>query len=170
MKIIEFYKEILNYTRILSKITSFLIVIFLLVEIFRSLCLYSFYAPQEWLNRSWTMIYFSLGFQLLITIIFATRFVFLWLKDSKFLWFSQIFWLIGWLSILAYDLISAKITFGSFFGFQANCMDCFYYDTFISASASLTVILFAYLFLSPIKQIIIFVSALMSKVFLKSSW
>lgn len=162
MKIIESYKRTLNNIRLLSKITSFLIAIFIFLEIFQSLYTYSFNLPESGLsNDVWRNFFLSLAFQFLIAAIFTARFILLFFKNSKYIWFSQIIWIISWLSILAYHLTTRKVYFGSFFGEREfGCMDCMYYDTFLYVSEFLTVVLFGYLFLSPLKQILVFVYAL----------
>ncbi len=161
MKIIESYKRTLSNTRILPKITSFLIAIFIFSEIFQSLYTYSFNVPESGLSSDvWRNFFLSLAFLLFIAAIFTARFVLLFLKDSKYIWFAQIAWIMSWLSILAYHLTTRKVYFGSFFGERDICMDCMYYDTFLSASVFLTSVLLGYLYLSPLKQILVFIFAL----------
>lgn len=165
MKFIESYRQNLINTRSFSKITSFLMVICLFVEISENLYLYFFHAEQNWINEYWSKIVISLSFQSFIAVVILIRFVLLCFRNPKFIWYAQFAWLISWSSIVFYHLATSKILFGSFFGKRKfSCMDCFYYDTFLWASASLTVILLFYEFISPIKQVIIFVSGLMSKV------
>lgn len=161
MKIIESYKQTLNNTRFLSKITSFLIAIFLFSEIFQSFYSYFFLAEKATKDEIWLHFLISTAIQLFLAAIFSIRFILLWSKNPKYIWFSQIVWLTSWLSILAYNLVTRKVLFGSFLGErQFSCMDCMYFDTFIYASTLLTIVLLAYLFLSPLKQILIFIMVL----------
>ena len=161
MKFIESYRNILTSARLFSKATSFLMAIFLMLEIFSSFYLYYFRAERNWLNDYWNNILVSLGFQTFISLTFLLRFALLNFKNCKFVWFAQFTWLLSWSSIIFYQLITSRILFGSFYGKREfSCVDCFYFDTFLWASDKLTVILIAYQFLSPIKQLLLFVSAL----------
>lgn len=155
MKFIESYKIALNKTCLMSKISSFLIAVLLFSEIGRNLYIYLYLFENQWTPENWERAFISVFFQLIIVSIFSLRFVLLWFKSSKFVWYSQIVWLGGWLAIMAYKLTTSKIYFGSFFGSRSDlCIDCFYYDTFLWTSSSLVVIFLAYLFFSPLKQII----------------
>jgi hypothetical protein len=117
----------------------------------------------DWINEKLNVIFISISFQLIISVIFTLRFVFLWFKkNNNFIWFSQISWLIGWLTILSYQSVTAKVLFGSFSGSrQPPCMDCFYTDTFLWTFSDILVLIFlAYLFFSPIKQLLTLLFAL----------
>lgn len=167
MKTLESYKEILNNARFFSKVSTFLIAVFLLSEIFWSVNSY-FSLTEEEFNSSaswvWKMILIGIGFKAVITIIFLSRFILLSFKKTKFILISQIVWFLGFVTILFFKFFTTKYLYGSFVkNDKFPCMDCFYYDTFLETSVFLTVILLAYLFLSPIKQIFIFLFALMSK-------
>jgi hypothetical protein len=71
-------------------------------------------------------------------------------------WVSQIFWVVGWLTILAYRLVT-EIFFSNIY-FSTS-----YSDDFIGASEGLAFWLIVYLYLSPIKQMLVLVSAFLSK-------
>lgn len=164
MKFIEKYKQTLDNIRLLSKISSFLIAVIVFLEIFENLYTWTYLAETEWVNQYWNRIFLSFAFQFLMALIFTIRFILLWIKGTKFIWLSQIVWLSGWLTIYSYQLVTAKIYFGSFFGSrQSGCVDCMYYDTFLWASNGLFVMLFTYFLFSPIKQIMILIYAPFSK-------
>lgn len=162
MKFIESYKQHLSELRLFSKTSSFLIATVTFLSFFHNLYFLLFYSDGSYINENLTEIFISIVFHLLIAITFAARFVFLFFKKHKFIWLSQSIWLVGWLSIYAYKLATAKILLGSFFGSAENFpFDSFYYNTFLAASNSLVVILLAYFFLSPIKQVLILAVSLL---------
>jgi hypothetical protein len=162
MSFIESYKNNLVKFRLISKISSFLIAIFVVLEIgdfTNKLRLY-----PEFLNNNLVESTISLSFQTTIAILFITRFILLWFKDSKYVWFSQLIWLITWLIILAYDGFTAKVRYGVFFGGSENgCVDCLYFDTFLYASTGLFLVLIFYFFFSPIKQIIMLTASFFNR-------
>jgi hypothetical protein len=166
------YLQTLRNVLLFSKISSFVIAILTFLNIFEILYFSIFHHNRDWINEKRNVIFISISFQLIISVIFTLRFIFLWFKkNNNFIWFSQISWLIGWLTILSYQLVTAKVLFGSFtkvlfgsfIGSRQDCMDCFYSDTFLWLFSDYLVLLFlAYLFLSPIKQILILLLALLS--------
>jgi len=161
MSFSESYLQIFSGMRLLSKISSFLIAISIFLNIFEILYFSIFHHNRGWINENLNIIFISITFQIIIALIFTLRFVFLRFKRNKFIWFSQICWFIGWLTILSYQLVTAKVLFGSFLGGRQDCMDCFYSDTFLWLFSDYLVLLFlAYLFLSPIKQLLTLLFAL----------
>lgn len=155
MKFLKSYLQVLSNIRLLSKISSFLIAIITFFGTYEILYFSIFHSDRDWINENRSKVFISVTFQVFIAIIFTLRFIFLWFRNNKFIWFSQICWLIGWLAIFAYQLVTAKILFGSFWGSRRDCMDCFYSDTFLWVSSDTIVLIFiAYLFLSPIKQLL----------------
>lgn len=163
MKYSEKYYKTFERTRLFSKIASFLITILVFAEII-ILPLTLSKAAQTVLDDLKNEILVSFSFLILIAFIFSLRFIFLWFKSFKYLLFAQISWLLGWLSIYAYKLVSAKFFFGSFWaGRGSDCIDCFYSQTFLFASNSLVIILLAYLIISPIKQLSTFIYSLFLK-------
>ena len=153
----ENYKNVLINISLLSKITTFLIAIRLLIDIFHNAYLYLFYAEGALLKESLDLLLISNGFQILICLAFITRFIFLWSKESRFVWVSQITWLSGWLTIFAYGAVT-NIYYPRNFFFSG------YSHYFLWSSEGLAVLLLIYLFLSPIKQIFILLFSLLTKV------
>lgn len=159
MGFIETYKKVLlnesiNY---LSRITTILIVVALLTDILRDAYFYFLYAEKQWIDENLEFIVINKGFLTLICIVFFLRFVFLWFKESKFVWSSQITWLSGWLVILVYRLVTV-IFYPSLFSFS----DSFYSEYFVWSRESTAFWLLAYLYLSPIKQILVFIFSLLA--------
>jgi hypothetical protein len=136
----------------------------MILEIGNNLQTYYFHAEKVWLDENWTQITVSFGFQTLISLLFLSRFILFWFKQSKYIWFSQLVWLITWLMIFAYNGVTTKMYYGSFWGKnESSCMDCMYFDTFLYASDALFIILSFYLFFSPIKQSLILIFAFVKK-------
>lgn len=159
MKFIETYKKVLldesiNY---LSRITAFLIVVVLLTDVLYDVYLYSLYAEKEWIKENLKFIVINKGFLTLTCIAFFFRFIFLWFKESKFIWFSQIAWLSGWFVIFTYRLVTI-IFFPNLFSFSSSI----YSDYFVWSSEGVAFLLIAYLYLSPIKQISVFFFSLVT--------
>jgi hypothetical protein len=148
------YKILLFDIRLFSKITTFLMIIFALVEIidFTNTFLRSD-IQWDWIYANgWDNLIF-IGFVLLLILIFSLRFAFLSSKKLKFVWMAQLLWLIGFLTLFVYPYIIAKLLFGSFFGSRSfNCIDCMYYDTFLGVTPGFFYVLIGYLLLSPVKQ------------------
>ena len=88
-------------------------------------------------------------FHLLILLFFSVRFYFLLFSDLISIRISQVFWLLGAISIWFYFVASGN----SFFS-DDQCMDCAYYFTFRYASVFFNVVVLNYLFLSILKQLI----------------
>lgn len=89
-------------------------------------------------------------FQIPIFLFLTGRLVFIGLSNRKFIWTSQILWLIAWLILLAYQ-ITSEILSEPFIPVP-GCDHC-YPTIFIGAFFDFQLGLGAYLFLSPIKQI-----------------
>jgi hypothetical protein len=159
---IESYKNNLVKFRLISQISSFLMAIFMMLEIgdfINKLRLY-----PEFLNNNLVESTISLSFQTTIAVLFTARFILLWFKKSKFVWFSQIVWLFSWLAIIGYYSVTQIHYFGSIWGKREfSCMDCMYYDTFLYASTGLFLALIFYIFFSPIKQIIMLTTSLFNR-------
>lgn len=154
MKFIEKYRQVLVNISFASKLTSLLMFIFVFTELCESFHDYFFEAEKEWINENWNKISIYIFFLTLLAIIFSARFILLWFKESKFVWLSQITWLLSWLTILSYNLVTNKIFYGGFFESRKTaCIDC--YNDFLWASVSLVQILMIYLLFSPIKQILV---------------
>ncbi len=148
MSFIESYKNNLVKFRLISKIPAFLIVIFMMLEIgniFTNLQM-----NPAFLENNQNSVVLSLSFQFFIALMFGTRFVLLWFKKSKFVWLSQLVWVLNWLSIIYYYSVTQIFLAMN----KGDCIDFIYHNTFLYASTGLTVILIFYLFFSPIKQII----------------
>jgi hypothetical protein len=162
MSFIESYENNLVKFRFISKISSFLIAIFIMLEIgdfTNKLLLY-----PEFLNNNSVESTISLSFQTLIAILFIARFVLIWFKKTKFVWLSQLVWLFGWLAIAGYYSVTQIHYFGSIWGKREfSCMDCMYYDTFLYASTGLFIVLSFYVFFSPIKQIIMLATSFFTR-------
>lgn len=95
---------------------------------------------------------FALVFQSIITIFLIIRFILLYFNKPIFGWLSQFFWLLSWLSIFIYHQVSV-----SYFG---CCWSGEHLGSFFEGILSITNRwLFAYMFLSPIKQIAILIFA-----------
>lgn len=155
MSFLQAYSKLLSDIKLPSKISSLAMAIFAFVEIVDFSVAFS-RSEVEWdwlfVNRFGISVY--LAFVALIGVLFAFRFGLLFGKKKKFVWTAQLFWLFGWLTIIAYQLTTAKIKFGSFFGSRSTgCMDCMYSDTFLNASTNLFFALSAYLFFSSFKQL-----------------
>ncbi len=162
MSFIESYKNNLVKVSLISKISSFLIAIFMMLEIgdfINKLRLY-----PEFLNNNLHESTISLSFQTLIAILLIARFVLLWFKKPKFVWLSQLFWCFCWLAIIGYYAVTQIHYFSSIWGKREfSCMDCMYYDTFLYASTGLFLILNFYVFFSPIKQIIMLTASFFNR-------
>ena len=156
MKFIDSYKKVLTDTKLLSKITTFLIVIILLSEVFQNVYSYLYYAEKSWINENLTLIIISNGFPIIISVVFILRFTFLRFKESRFIWFSQVTWISGWFLILAYRLVTC-IFYPNIYFFSG------YSDYFVWSSESLAFWLLVYLYLSPIKQISVFFFSLFTQ-------
>jgi hypothetical protein len=162
MKFIESYENNLVKFRFISKISPFLIAIFIMLEIgdfFTNLQM-----NPAFFENNQNSVVLSLLFQTLIAILFISRFILLWFKKSKFIWLSQLVWLFSWLTILAYYFVTSKIYYGTVSGnSEFRCYDCIYYDTFLHASTGLTITLIFYLFFSPIQQIIMLTASFLNR-------
>jgi hypothetical protein len=155
MKFIESYKQNIFELRTLSKITSFFIAFIAFWEIGYNMWKY-FYILVTPMAQRCSIVGFSVGFQILIAIFFLSRFIFLSPKNKKFIWLSQLSWLLGLLSIYAYQFATQKYIFGSFLtGNNSFCINEYYYlEFFVIASPLMTFTLIFYFILSPIKQLL----------------
>ena len=158
MNFFQSYKKVLISINKLSKITTFLLIVVLLSEILHNAYLYSFYAERSWMFDHLELIIVSNGFAVLICLSFLLRFVFLWVKESKFIWFSQIAGFSGWCLILAYEL-----TTNTFYYQKISYISTGYSDYFVWSSESLAFLLLAYLYLTPIKHLLIFYFLLLTQ-------
>ena len=154
MEFLQTYRQLLDDSKFLSKFSSFLIASIAFLEIANNLWNY-YVIPIERNVGKCSIVGFSVGFQTTIAVIFALRFIFLWQKNSKFLWFSQITWLFGWVSLYLYQFLTRNYIYGSFLtGDRSYCVNEYYFlEIFVIASIPLTLILGAYFILSPIKLI-----------------
>lgn len=89
---------------------------------------------------------FALGFQSIITILFLIRFILLYFNKPKFVWLSQFFWLLSWISIFTYYQVG-EFYFGN--SWSGEHLGSF----FVGILSITNRWLFAYMLLSPIKQI-----------------
>lgn len=153
MRYIDSYKLSLSKTRLLSQSSSFLVALLVSFELI-SLLRSSFYAPGEFEN--WSGVVVGIAFLSAISVTFAIRFILLFFPKTEYLWSSQLLWLIGWMSICGYMLVTAKVETGSFFGVHRfDCMDCFYGTTFSFVSSRISVLfLIFYVWVSPIRQVL----------------
>ncbi len=151
----KYYLGITGRTRLLSQIAVFLVfmVAFLTLGDF----LYRLFvnAPADFWRNNSTDITIAVIFQLLIAIIFLGRFGLLFFRGGRALWFSQLLWLSGILSIYFYMIA----TRGYFLSETDHwCMDCI---LFRYTSESFNVIVFSYYTLSILKEILYgFISAI----------
>lgn len=143
MKFIESYKQNLDKTQLLSKVASFLIALILLAEVFSNVGVLFF------IEYKWTEAYYNLvkivSLQTVVGIIFAVRFILLFLKKPNSIWVSQIVWFIGWFSVLVYLWISI---------FSHSNENSHSYWTLSNSKNYLATIPYFYFLLSPIKQIL----------------
>ena len=151
MTFVENYKLILEKYLIISKISTFLIFAILVAEISYNLYEYLTWKATE--NVSQSLIFqfkIAIIFQIIIAILFSFRFYLLWIKT----WYSQFFWLAGWVTILGYYLVSQITMFGTIFSsVDVHSTDIYYAMYFLWTYKVLTILLLAYLIFSPIKQI-----------------
>lgn len=162
MKFIESYKNSLLKFSFISKMSSFLLANFLFIEFGNNS--WSIFSTPDFFENNFISCISALSFQIFIAFLFAFRFALLWSNNLKTIWFSQLTWLITWLAIIGYNLTTKKLLFGSAFSqIDFHCLDCFYNQTFIYASSSLTVILLGYMFLSPIKEILVLLNSFLKK-------
>jgi hypothetical protein len=158
---IESYKESILKFRIFSMVLAFLIAFRIFGEVCINLVNSFFnYYSIEYLNS----IIITVSFQLLIALLFTSRFILLWVKTTKSMWYSQLIWLCNWFCIFAYNRITNKIIYGSF-GADGNndCIDCSYYDTFHFISDGLLIILLFYMVFSPVKQVLMLVTSFFNR-------
>lgn len=155
MTFTESYKQNLDKIRFLSKLSAFLIAVILLIEVSTNLYQFISWSKLDNVNENLFKFKIAHAFLIPITIIFIVRFFLLWFKSSKFIWFSLIAWLIGWLSIFIYYLVTQQMMFGSIFAsVEMHCADCIYSLLFLWASKPIAILLYLYLLLSPIHQIL----------------
>jgi hypothetical protein len=157
MIFLESYKSILLKISFLSKITTSLLIGTLLFYVSKHFYSYIFLADTDLVISILKLILLSDGFLTLICGFFIVRFIFLWSKKPKSIWFSQLFWLVGWLTILAYRLVT-----------QIYLQDMdksiqIYSENFLGISHLFGSLLLTYLYLSPIKQTLVLLSAIFSK-------
>lgn len=151
MKFLEKYRQVLTNLSFASKLTSLLMLVFILSELCESVLNYIFNAEAEWINTNWNKISIYVFFLTILSLLFAARFISLSFKSTKSIWVSQFLWCTTWLTILIYHLITNKITYGGFLENKTvNCLDCYY--GFLWASNTLIIFLMGYLSISPIKQ------------------
>lgn len=145
MNFIESYQQNLNKTRLLSKIASFLIAVIFLIEFFTNA--YHFLIST---NFGWTEpgrdLLTILIFQLVISLIFVTRFILFYLKKPKSIWTLQTVWFIGCIFIFAYLSIILGVPWKK----SESTINVQY---LLSVHQSFLVLIpFFYLYLSPIHQ------------------
>ena len=145
------YVEILRLTRMWSQLTSFLLSMFAALSLY-DLAVALYGAESNFLATNRREIRIAVFFHAFLIIIFTCRFFTLLRIRVGRPWFSQLLWLVGIVAIYVYMVLST----GSFDpnATSKNCMDCFYYQTFRHSSVGFTVVFLAYLFLSPVKEIL----------------
>lgn len=132
---------------------AFLISLAASIDIVRFIHLMAMEASVEWLRANRAAIFVMVGFHLAIATIFAARFA-AFAKGSSLI-VKQLSWVAGWLSILAYKFATAKMLWGSFWGHRSTpAMDAIYHETFLWTSTGMFLLLFGYLVLSPIKELL----------------
>ncbi len=89
---------------------------------------------------------FGLGFQSIITTFFLIRFILLYFNKPTYVWLSQFFWLLSWISLFMYHVASESYFGNSWGGEHIGSL-------FVGILSVTNRWLFAYMMLSPIKQI-----------------
>lgn len=101
---------------------------------------------RDFINEALTATFFQIPIFLFLT----GRLIFICLSNSKFVWISQLLWLLAWLIFLAYYITSGLLT--EPFIPVPGCDHC-YPTIFIGALFDFQLWLSAYMLLIPIKQI-----------------
>lgn len=162
MRIGEFwnaYLDLLNRSRIVSIVACGLIASFTLTDPVQTLNSLRLVEGPDFFRFARTQIAVSVGFKSIIFVVFATRLGFLIVRDRARS--SQMAWFAGYILVLAYKLSTAMIVFGSIFeDRESRCLDCLYYPYFLWASPSLSILLLGYLMLSPVRQGLTLVAAI----------
>jgi hypothetical protein len=148
------YRQIFEKGRIVSQISTFLVVFISFHSLWYFL-LGFFQSEIDLISPIWNDVEYrndvviAIVFHLLIGLSFSIRFVLLFFKKHKFVWFSQASWVIGITAIYAYMWLTRG-------GFPSNdhCMDCVYISTFRHASPSFTGIALSYFIFSTLKQVL----------------
>jgi len=163
------YERLTYSARFLSQGASFILVIISLLSFGEfSIRLVRFADGWYW-RENQSNIVIAVVFHLLILSIFMFRFLVLMQPNTRRLWFAQILWLLGLISIYGFIVV----TRGSFFANPndpvENCIDCFYFSTFRYASATYTVIFLFYPWLSMFKEFVLSTMSLGEAISTKSN-
>ena len=158
-----------NYTKnllkinLLTKITTFVVAISLLLNIFHNFFLYFQNNSNHSLSNYFYLIPAGNAFLIAICVFFCIRFILIWSKKSKHIIFSQLFWFCGWIAIFIYHYCSKKY-FPNIYYPNLSVLE----ENFLWSSHNLVLIFYTYFFLSPLKQISVFVVSLANT--FKKSW
>ena len=152
-KWLEEYQRLSEKSRLVSKLSAFLISIFSFLSLYDLARFFNEY-PQyldSFIEESGLLS--AIAFQISILIIFVSRFVLLFFKTKKVFWISQILWLFGLTLLASYWFVSrpSELSFGIY---------STYPTIFIHASRSFDFFGMWYLLLSLIRQIIMLLISL----------
>ena len=145
--------------KLLSQTATFLIALFSIlsfVEILRAIS----YNPDALIFQK-TKVITSCLFHIVIASSFAFRFVLLFFSSKKTFMISQIVWLICVLTLISFHIFTRFALYGGLFPPESDIsfgMD-HYPILFLYAENSFIILIFFYIFASPIKQIITLIMA-----------
>lgn len=150
-KWINEFKTITQKGRFISKLGTFVIALFTLLNIYgfgRVLYFNNIGLDQVFGNiRNEPHFFISFAFQISILLVFTTRFTLNFFNQSKIFWMNQILWLIGFsLFIALWDYSRPK---------SAIEAAIFHRGTFANFSRQFDAVAILYLFLSPIWRVIV---------------
>lgn len=147
------YVELLWTSKIVTQMSCFLLVMISFMSLGELLYALTRFVPDGFLGENQFNITVGVFFHLLIAVIFFSRFCVLWRVSRRRVWYSQILWISGVLTIYSYIIATRGSLFENPDDPFANCMDCFYLSTFRYASATFTVIFLFYLWISVLKEV-----------------
>ena len=147
-KRLDEYKSLLNKSQLISQIAVFIVSIFSLLSLYDLIRFFNEnpHRLNEFIETSDLLT--AIAFQISILMVFVSRFILLFFKTKNFFWISQILWLFGLTLLASYWLFSRPSELP--FKFYST-----YTTYFLYASRSFDSIGVWYLFLSPLRQIII---------------
>jgi hypothetical protein len=150
------YQKLSEKSRFVSKLSAFLLSICLLLSLY-DLGYFFYHDPQHLrtLLNEQSKLLSSVIFQVLIFIVFASRFVLLFFQTIRVFWLNQFLWLIGMILLTSYWFASRP----SYDGFDFRFYET-YTSVFAFSSKSFDFLGLWYLLLSPVRQFVTFVVAL----------
>ncbi|MGI9054336.1 MAG: hypothetical protein ACR2F2_00905 [Pyrinomonadaceae bacterium] len=158
-KWLEEYRDIFSETGFMSQLLTFLIAVISIFSVYS--VLRAGYQVPEYVKTHWESYWISVVFHLLIVFYFGVRFVLLFSSSKRSFWLSQLFWVLGFITLFAWRSYTSESLYG-FFNVvrpEPNCFDCGE-SFFLNASNSLNDLGYFYFFASLIRQFVTLIISL----------